>query len=248
MPEAPRVEASRAEALRADAVSVSFGGVAAVSNVSLRLGGGEILGLIGPNGAGKTTLFNALTGFVTLDSGKVSMFGSDVTRLPPYRRTRLGMGRTFQTDRPFEELTVLENVLIPAFLTHPTRRAAERLALEVLDEVELADRAGQPAMDLNLARRRRLELAKALAVKPKILFLDEIMAGLNPPALREMISFVRGLSGRGLAVLMVEHIMEAIIELSDHVIVLASGEMIAEGTPEQVTSNERVIEAYLGTD
>jgi branched-chain amino acid transport system ATP-binding protein len=243
MPEAPR-----AEVLWAEGVSVSFGGVAAVSNVSLRLGGGEILGLIGPNGAGKTTLFNALTGFVALDSGKVSMFGNDVTRLPPYKRTRLGMGRTFQTDRPFEELTVLENVLIPAFLTHPTRRAAERLALEVLEEVELADRAGQPAMDLNLARRRRLELAKALAVKPKILFLDEIMAGLNPPALREMISFVRALSGRGLAVLMVEHIMEAIIELSDHVIVLASGEMIAEGTPENVTSNERVIEAYLGTD
>ena len=243
MPEAPKVEALRAEGL-----SVSFGGVAAVSNVSLRLDGGEILGLIGPNGAGKTTLFNALTGFVSLDRGKVTMFGSDVTRLPPYRRTRLGMGRTFQTDRPFEELTVLENVLIPAFLTHPSRRAAERLAREVLEEVELADRAEQPAMDLNLARRRRLELAKALAVKPKILFLDEIMAGLNPPALREMISFVRGLSGRGLAVLMVEHIMEAIIELSDHVIVLASGEMIAEGTPEEVTSNERVIEAYLGTD
>jgi branched-chain amino acid transport system ATP-binding protein len=248
MPEALRVEALSAEVLRAEGVSVSFGGVAAVSNVSLRLGGGEILGLIGPNGAGKTTLFNALTGFVALDSGKVSMFRNDVTRLPPYKRTRLGMGRTFQTDRPFEELTVLENVLIPAFLTHPSRRAAERLALEVLEEVELADRAGQPAMDLNLARRRRLELAKALAVKPKILFLDEIMAGLNPPALREMISFVRALSGRGLAVLMVEHIMEAIIELSDHVIVLASGEMIAEGTPENVTSNERVIEAYLGTD
>jgi branched-chain amino acid transport system ATP-binding protein len=160
----------------------------------------------------------------------------------------LGFGRTFQTERPFEELTVLENVLVAAFLTAKRRSEAERLAMSVLEQVGLADRADQPALDLNLARRRRLELAKALAVKPKVIFLDEIMAGLNPPALREMIAFVRSLSGQGLAVLMVEHIMEAIIELSDHVIVLASGEKIAEGTPQQVTSNERVIEAYLGTD
>jgi branched-chain amino acid transport system ATP-binding protein len=160
----------------------------------------------------------------------------------------LGLGRTFQTERPFEELTVLENVLIAAFLTVGRRSEAERLAMSVLEQVGLADRAHQPALDLNLARRRRLELAKALAVKPMVIFLDEIMAGLNPPALREMIAFVRSLSAQGLAVLMVEHIMEAIIELSDHVIVLASGEKIAEGTPQQVTSNERVIEAYLGTD
>lgn len=236
------------EALRAERISVSFGGVAAVNDVSLKLDEGEILGLIGPNGAGKTTLFNALTGFVSLDRGEIRMFGRDVSRLPAYVRTRQGMGRTFQTDRPFQELTVLENVLIPAFLNHPARSAAERVAREILSEVGLADRADQPAMDLNLARRRRLELAKALAVNPKILFLDEIMAGLNPPALRDMIGFVGGLRARGLAILMVEHIMEAIIELSDHVIVLASGEKIAEGTPHHVTSNERVIEAYLGTD
>jgi branched-chain amino acid transport system ATP-binding protein len=236
------------DALRADGVTVRFGGVTAVDDVSLRLGEGEILGLIGPNGAGKTTLFNALTGFVPLQGGQVTMFGSDVTRLPPFRRTRGGMGRTFQTERPFEELTVLENVLVAAFLHAPRRREAERLAMEALERVGLADRAVQPAMDLNLARRRRLELAKALAVKPKILFLDEIMAGLNPPALREMIIFVRNLRGQGLAILMVEHIMEAIIELSDHVIVLASGEKIAEGTPQAVTSDERVIQAYLGTD
>jgi branched-chain amino acid transport system ATP-binding protein len=234
--------------LRAEGITVKFGGVTAVNNVSLSLGSGEILGLIGPNGAGKTTLFNAVTGFAPMHSGKITLLDKDITTLPAFKRTRLGFGRTFQTERPFEELTVLENVLIAAFLTVRRRSEAERLAMSVLEQVGLADRAHQPALDLNLARRRRLELAKALAVKPKVIFLDEIMAGLNPPALREMITFVRSLSAQGLAVLMVEHIMEAIIELSDHVIVLASGEKIAEGTPQQVTSNERVIEAYLGTD
>jgi branched-chain amino acid transport system ATP-binding protein len=234
--------------LRADGITVKFGGVTAVNNVSLSLGSGEILGLIGPNGAGKTTLFNAVTGFAPMHSGRITLLDKDITVLPAFKRTRLGFGRTFQTERPFEELTVLENVLVAAFLTVGRRSEAERLAMSVLEQVGLADRAHQPALDLNLARRRRLELAKALAVKPKVIFLDEIMAGLNPPALREMIVFVRSLSAQGLAVLMVEHIMEAIIELSDHVIVLASGEKIAEGTPQQVTSNERVIEAYLGTD
>jgi branched-chain amino acid transport system ATP-binding protein len=234
--------------LRADGITVKFGGVTAVNNVSLSLGSGEILGLIGPNGAGKTTLFNAVTGFAPMHSGRITLLDRDITALPAFKRTRLGFGRTFQTERPFEELTVLENVLIAAFLTVRRRSEAERLAMSVLEQVGLADRAHQPALDLNLARRRRLELAKALAVKPKVIFLDEIMAGLNPPALRQMIAFVRSLSGQGLAVLMVEHIMEAIIELSDHVIVLASGEKIAEGTPHQVTNNERVIEAYLGTN
>jgi branched-chain amino acid transport system ATP-binding protein len=234
--------------LRADGITVKFGGVTAVNNVSLSLGSGEILGLIGPNGAGKTTLFNAVTGFSPMHSGRITLLDRDITALPAFKRTRLGFGRTFQTERPFEELTVLENVLIAAFLTVRRRSEAERLAMSVLEQVGLGDRAHQPALDLNLARRRRLELAKALAVKPKVIFLDEIMAGLNPPALRQMIAFVRSLSGQGLAVLMVEHIMEAIIELSDHVIVLASGEKIAEGTPHQVTNNERVIEAYLGTN
>jgi branched-chain amino acid transport system ATP-binding protein len=234
--------------LRADGIIVKFGGVIAVSNVSLSLRSGEILGLIGPNGAGKTTLFNAVTGFAPMQSGRITLLDKDITAFPAFKRTRLGFGRTFQTERPFEELTVLENVLVAAFLTVGRRSEAERLAMSVLEQVGLADRAHQPALDLNLARRRRLELAKALAVKPKVIFLDEIMAGLNPPALREMITFVRSLSAQGLAVLMVEHIMEAIIELSDHVIVLASGEKIAEGTPHQITSDERVIQAYLGTD
>jgi len=235
-------------ALRAEGITVRFGGVTAVDDVSLSLRTGEILGLIGPNGAGKTTLFNALTGFVRPRAGKVFLFDRDVTTSPPFRRARAGCGRTFQTERPFEELTVLENVLVPAFLTERRRPAAEALALHALEQVGLIDRRDQPAMDLNLARRRRLELAKALAVKPRVLFLDEIMAGLNPPALREMIDFVARLRRQGLAILMVEHIMEAIIELSDHVIVMASGAKIAEGAPRAVMSEQRVIEAYLGTD
>jgi len=224
---------------------VQFGGLIAVNNVSLTLDEGAILGLIGPNGAGKSTLFNALTGYAKA-RGNVSFFGHKVDRMPPYARSRLGMGRTFQIERPFEGLTVLENVLIPAFLHAKGRAEAEATALEALELVGLADRALQPSSDLNLARRRRLELAKALATKPKLLFLDELMAGLNPPALKEMIAFVRGLADSGIGIIMVEHIMEAVTDLCQDVIVLAFGEMIAHGSPAEVMNDERVVEAYLG--
>ncbi len=232
-------------ALEAENITVQFGGLTAVNNVSLTLDEGAILGLIGPNGAGKSTLFNALTGYAR-SKGNVSFYGRRINRLQPYARTRLGMGRTFQIERPFEGLTVLENVLIPAFLHASGRAEAEANALEALELVGLADRILQPSADLNLARRRRLELAKALAVRPKVLFLDELMAGLNPPALKEMIAFVRGLAESGIAIIMVEHIMEAVTDLCQEVIVLAFGEQIAHGAPSDVMNDERVVEAYLG--
>ncbi len=232
-------------ALEANNITVQFGGLIAVNNVSLTLDEGAILGLIGPNGAGKSTLFNALTGYAKA-KGSITFEGRRVEKLPPYARMRLGMGRTFQIERPFEGLTVLENVLIPAFLHASGRVEAEVKALNALELVGLADRALQPSSDLNLARRRRLELAKALAVNPKVLFLDELMAGLNPPALKEMISFVRGLAHSGIAIIMVEHIMEAVTELCQDVIVLAFGEKIAQGSPSAVMNDERVVEAYLG--
>jgi len=234
--------------LRADNIKVQFGGLVAVNDVSLALNQGQILGLIGPNGAGKSTLFNAITGFAPIAAGRVTFMEHDVTRLPPYVRTRLGMGRTFQTERPYEEMTVLENVLVAAFLKHARRNAAEDVARAALERVGLADRAGQLTTDLNLARLRRLELARALALQPRILFLDEIMAGLNPPALKEMIALLRTLTATGVSIVMVEHIMEAIIQLADHVIVLASGNKIAEGAATDVIHDENVIEAYLGTD
>lgn len=234
--------------LKADNIKVQYGGVIAVNNVSVSLHEGEVLGLIGPNGAGKSTLFNAITGFTTINEGSVRFFDRDVTSLPAYERTRIGMGRTFQTERPYEDLTVMENVLVAAFLRNPKRKDAERVAISSLEQVGLSDRAHQLSSDLNLARLRRLELAKALALEPKVLFLDEIMAGLNPPALKDMIVFLRSLTATGISIVMVEHIMEAIIELSDHVVVLASGNKIAEGSAKEVISNEKVIEAYLGTD
>ena len=233
--------------LRAEHMRVQFGGNVAVRDISLSVRAGEILGLIGPNGAGKTTLFNALTGFVKPAAGLVTFQGRTITGMEPDRLARLGIARTFQVERPFEDLSVIENVIVASNLHHRGRRAQEH-AYAMLEVVGLADRALQPAAELNLARRRRLELAKALALEPKLLFLDEVIAGLNPPAQAEMIALIRSLAGRGIGIVMVEHIMQVIMTLSDHVICMAFGERISEGTPAHVASDPRVIQAYLGDD
>ena len=233
--------------LQAENITVRFGGVVAVKDISLAVRPGEILGLIGPNGAGKTTLFNALTGFVRPSSGRVLYGGRDITNLQPQARAKLGMARTFQVERPFEDLSVLENVLVAAFLKYRGNKAEDH-AYAVLERVGLADRATQPASQLNLARRRRLELAKVLALEPKVLFLDESIAGLNPPGQQEMVALIRTLAQSGLAIVMVEHIMHVIMSLSDHVICMAFGELLAEGDPHAVAAHPDVIRAYLGDD
>ncbi|MEY4530989.1 MAG: hypothetical protein RLZZ156_1710 [Deinococcota bacterium] len=232
--------------LVAERIGVQFGGVKAVHDVSLSLERGQILGLIGPNGAGKTTLFNALTGFVPKASGKVLLENMDITNTPPFELPKLGVARTFQVERPFEDLTVLENVMISSFLKHSQPKAAKHHATDVLEKVGLLDRANQKCSELNLARRRRLEIGKALALEPKVLFLDEVIAGLNPPAQSEMIGFVKQLSETGIGIVMVEHIMRVIMTLSDRVICMAFGEKIAEGTPAEISNNPVVIDAYLG--
>jgi branched-chain amino acid transport system ATP-binding protein len=232
--------------LEVEGLVVKFGGVTAVNGVGLTLRAGEIIGLIGPNGAGKTSFFNALTGFVKKSSGSVKLEGRDITNTPAFELPRLGMARTFQVERPFEDMTVLENVMISSFLHHPNTRNARDHAMNALERTGLSDRANQKCNELNLARRRRLEIGKALALEPKVLFLDEVIAGLNPPAQAEMIVFVKELANKGIGIVMVEHIMKVIMTLSDHVICMAFGEKIAEGTPTQVANNQTVIDAYLG--
>jgi branched-chain amino acid transport system ATP-binding protein len=217
--------------LEAHNINVQFGGVKAVHDMNLTLNRGEIVGLIGPNGAGKTTLFNALTGFVP-NTGTVLLEGRDISAAQPYDLPRLGLARTFQVERPFEDLTVLENVMISSFLRHPKAKDARSHAANALERVGLIDRARQKCSELNLARRRRLEIGKALALEPKVLFLDEVIAGLNPPAQAEIV--------------MVEHIMRVIMTLSDRVVCMAFGEKLAEGTPKEVSVNPAVLDAYLG--
>ncbi|OLV17911.1 ABC transporter ATP-binding protein [Deinococcus marmoris] len=246
-PEQPIHAPSGPPILKAENITVRFGGVVAVKDISLAVRPGEILGLIGPNGAGKTTLFNALTGFVRPTSGRVSYNGRDITNMQPQARAKMGMARTFQVERPFEDLSVLENVLVAAFLKYRGSKAEDH-AYAVLERVGLADRATQPASELNLARRRRLELAKVLALEPRVLFLDESIAGLNPPGQQEMVALIRTLAQSGLAIVMVEHIMHVIMSLSDHVICMAFGELLAEGDPHAVAAHPDVIRAYLGDD
>ena len=235
-------------ALAVRSLSKDFGGVHAVDGVDFDAEEGSVLGLIGPNGAGKTTLFNLVSGYLPPTRGTISLFGKDVTGLPPYTLARLGVSRTFQVVRPFPRLSVLENVMVGAFLHHKAAAEAERHALAVLTQLGLARQADLPASALTLAARKRLEIAKALAVQPRLLLLDEVVAGLNPSEVTATIELIRGIRQSGVTIVIVEHILKVILGLCDRVVVLDHGRKIAEGTAPEVAANPEVITAYLGSD
>ncbi len=232
--------------LDAQNVTMAFGAFKAVDDVSVAVSAGEVLGLIGPNGAGKSTFFNCLTGDLAPSSGTIHFEGRDVTRMTPEDRAALGIARTFQVPLTFESMSVLDNVMIGAFLRYPSTRAARDKAREVVDYVGLGHVSAAPARSLGTPGRKRLEIARALASEPKVLLLDEAMAGLTPGEIRTAIDLVRRIHESGITLVIVEHIMEVIISLADRVVVFHQGQEIARGTPREVTSNERVIEAYLG--
>lgn len=232
--------------LRAENLSRRFGGLLAVENVSLEVPEGGLIGLIGPNGAGKTTLFALISGFLAPSAGQVIFGGEDVTAEPPHRLAERGLARTFQIVQPFAGLTVRENIAVGAYLRHAARSDAARVAEAVAQEVGLGPMLDAPAAALTVAGRKRLELARALATAPRLLLLDEVLAGLNPSEVRDIIPVIRRIRDRGVSILMIEHVMQAVMNLCDQVHVLASGRMIASGPPRAVTADPRVIEAYLG--
>jgi branched-chain amino acid transport system ATP-binding protein len=234
--------------LSVQGVTKRFGGLQALTDVTFDLPENQILGLIGPNGAGKTTLFNAINGVYPPDEGRVIFREKDVTKLKTYHHARMGMARTHQIVQPLNELTVRENVMVGACFGRENQRLgnAAQIAEEVLDFVGLAVRSNQLAGSLNVAQKKRLEMARALASRPYLLLLDEVLAGLNQSEIGGMIEIVKKIRDRGITIIMIEHVMKAVMNVSDRIVVLDYGEQIAEGTPEEISSNEKVIEAYLG--
>jgi branched-chain amino acid transport system ATP-binding protein len=232
--------------LEARGLSVRFGGLRAVQDVSLSVPPGRIAALIGPNGAGKTTVFNLISGFIRPDAGNVIFDGREITRLPPHAICRLGLARTFQLVQPFAGQTVRENIAVGAHLRHPGRHEALAAAEAVARRVGLEPQLDKLAMNLTISGRKRLELGRALATAPRLLLLDEVLAGLNPREIDDVLPVIRGIRDSGITVLMVEHVMQAVMHLSDEAWVLSNGELIAHGTPREVASDARVIEAYLG--
>jgi len=232
--------------LSADNVSKTFGSLRAVAGANLSINEGEIIGLIGPNGAGKSTFFNCLAGDTLPTTGRIVFDNTDVTRSSPEEHARLGIGRTFQVPATFEDMTVLDNVMVGAFLRHPHRAAAREHALQVLDLVGLKERQELRARSLGTPGRKRLEIARVLATGPRLMLLDEALAGLTPAELQQAIALVKKIHQTGVTLVIVEHIMEVIMTLAARVIVFNQGHVIAQGAPADVVKDDAVIEAYLG--
>jgi branched-chain amino acid transport system ATP-binding protein len=234
--------------LQVQGVNKRFGGLQALSDITFDLGAGEILGLIGPNGAGKTTLFNVINGVFPPDTGKVIFRGEDITGLPPYEVARRGLARAYQVVRPLSDLTVRENVMVGACFGREQLSLADsfKTADEVLERVGLAAKAGLLAGSINVAEKKRLELARALGSQPYLLLLDEVLAGLNPSEISPMLETIRQIRDGGITILMIEHVMQAVMNVSDRILVLDYGALISQGLPEEVVNDPLVIEAYLG--
>ncbi|MFN7192399.1 MAG: ABC transporter ATP-binding protein [Rhodospirillales bacterium] len=232
--------------LEAQNITKRVGGLVAVSQASLKVAAGSIVALIGPNGAGKTTLFAAMTGFHRPDSGSVTFDGADITGLMPHAIARRGLVRTFQIVQPFGALSVRENIAVGAHLREPDRQTALARAGEIATRLGMGSMLDQPAATLTVAGRKRLEVARALATSPKLILLDEVMAGLNPTEIDEIVPIIRAVRDAGTTVLLIEHVMRAVMRLSERVYVLNQGRMIAEGTPQEVAARPEVVEAYLG--
>ncbi len=240
-----------AELLRVEKVTKRFGGLIALDSVSFSVRRGEILGLIGPNGAGKTTLFNCITGVYKPDSGRIIYKGIDITGWPPHRVTKIGIARTFQVVKPFNELTVKQNVVVGALFGRRYGsigvEEAEEIADEILDFLGLKPKAELPAASLNIHEKKILEVARALAAEPELLLLDEALAGLTPKEVEEMLKVIaRVRDEKGVTIIMVEHVMHAVMNIADRIVVLNYGRKIAEGTPEEVANDPEVVKAYLG--